>query len=85
MAVNLMFRNWAALIVCMCLASCGGGGGGSSSPPPSGGGPTQPPQTITKSYSIELSAVQVTQTSTGEVLNVDTSGIASNGTVEVSN
>ena len=85
MAVNLMFRNWAALIVCMFLASCGGGGGGSASAPSSGGGSTQPPQTESKSYSIELSAVQVTQTSTGEVLNADTSGIASNGTVEVSN
>lgn len=86
MVIKAISRWFAASIMCLTVASCGGGGGGgSSSAPPSGGGTVQPPQTVNKSYSIELSAVDATQISTGEVLTVDTSGVASNGTVEVSN
>ena len=73
------------LILSSVLAACGGGGGGGSSttPPPTGGG-TPPPQTVTKTYTVSVTDVDASQTSTGESIAVDASAISSTGTVVVS-
>ena len=66
------------------LAGCGGGGGGGSTPP-SGGGVTTPPPptTVTKNFTVSISGMDVSKTSTGESVVVDTSGVTASGTVEV--
>ena len=73
------------LILSSVLAACGGGGGGGSSPtpPPTGGG-TPPPQTVTKTFTVSVTDVDASQTSTGESIAVDASAISSTGTVVVS-
>ena len=71
-----------ALFLSSALAACGGGGGGSSTPP-SGGGGTTPPTTVTKNFTVSVSEIDVSQTSTGESVVVDASGVSASGTVEV--
>ena len=43
-----------------------------------------PPKIITKNFTVSVSEIDVSQTSTGESVMVDTSGVTANGTVEVS-
>ena len=71
------------LILSSVLAACGGGGGSSTTPPPTGGG-TPPPQTVTKTFTVSVTDVDASQTSTGESIAVDASAISSTGTVVVS-
>ena len=71
-----------ALFLSTALAACGGGGGGGSAPP-SGGGGTTPPTTVTKNFTVSVSEIDVSQTSTGESVVVDASGVSASGTVEV--
>ena len=73
------------LILCLALAACGGGGGGGSAPPSGGGGTTPPPPTtVTKNFTVTVSEIDVSQTSTGESVVVDASSVSASGTVEVS-
>ena len=82
-----MKNSLGPLILSSVLAACGGGGGGgggsSPTPPPTGGG-TPPPQTVTKTYTVSVTGVDASQTSTGESIAVDASAISSTGTVVVS-
>ena len=82
---NHMKQICGALFLSSVLAACGGGGGGGGSAAPSGGGETtpSPPKTITKNFTVSVSEIDVSQTSTGESVMVDTSGVTANGTVEV--
>lgn len=80
--MNQMNQICGALFLSSALIGCGGGGGGSSSPS-GGGGTTSPPSTITKNFTVSVSAIDVSQTSTGESVVVDASSISASGTVEV--
>ncbi len=82
---NHMKQICAALFLSSVLAACGGGGGGGgSAPSPGGVGTTpSPPKTITKNFTVSVSEIDVSQTSTGESVMVDTSGVTANGTVDV--
>ena len=74
-----------ALFLGSALVACGGGGGGGSIPPSGGGGTTPPtPTTVTKNFTVSVSEIDVTQTSTGESVVVDASSVSASGTVEVS-
>lgn len=79
-----MKNSLGPLILSSVLAACGGGGGGSSPTPPPTGGGTPPPQTVTKTYTVSVTDVDASQTSTGESIAVDASAISSTGTVVVS-
>ena len=82
--MNQMKQICGALFLSSALAACGGGGG-SGSAPPSGGGTTTPqPTTVTKSFTVTVSEIDVSQTSTGESVVVDSSNVSASGTVEVS-
>jgi hypothetical protein len=82
--MNQFKQICGALFVSSVLAACGGGGGGSSAPPASGGGTTPPPPTtVTKNFTASVSEIDVSQTSTGESVVVDASGVTASGTVEV--
>ena len=83
--MNPMKQICGALFLSSALAACGGGGGGGGSAPPSGGGGTTPPPptTVTKSFTVSVSEMDVSQTSTGESVVVDTSSVSASGTVEV--
>ena len=82
---NQMKQICGALFLSTALAACGGGGGGGGSAPPSGGGGTTPPPptTVTKNFTVTVSEIDVSQTSTGESVVVDTSSVSGSGTVEV--
>ena len=80
--MNQMNQICGALFLSSALAACGGGGGGSSTPP-SGGGGTTPQTTVTKNFTVSVSEIDVSQTSTGESVVVDASGVSASGTVEV--
>ena len=84
--VDQMKQICGALFLGSVLAACGGGGGGSSSP--SGGGittppPPPPPTTVTKNFTVSVSAIDVSETSTGESVVVDASGVTASATVDV--
>ena len=84
--VDQMKQICGALFLGSVLAACGGGGGGSSSP--SGGGittppPPPPPTTVTKNFTVSVSAIDVSETSTGESVVVDPSGVTASATVDV--
>lgn len=81
--MNQFKQICGALFVSSVLAACGGGGGGSSAPPAGGGGTTPPPTTVTKNFTVSVSEIDVSQTSTGESVVVDASGVTASGTVEV--
>ena len=84
--INQMKQTCGALFLSTALAACGGGGGGGSSPPSGGGGttpPPPPPTTVTKNFTVTVSEIDVSQTSTGESVVVDTSSVSASGTVEV--
>ena len=81
--MNQMKQICGAFFLSSALASCGGGGGGSSSPSGGGGTTPPPPSTITKNFTVSVSAIDVSQTSTGESVVVDASSISASGTVEV--
>ena len=82
--MNQFKQICGALFVSSVLAACGGGGGGSSAPPASGGGTTPPPPTtVTKNFTVSVSEIDVSQTSTGESVVVDASAVTASGTVEV--
>ena len=81
--MNQIKQICGALCLSSALAACGGGGGGSA--PPSGGGGTAPPPptTVTKNFTVTVSEIDVSQTSTGESVVVDASSVSASGTVEV--
>ena len=81
--MNQMKQICGALFLSSALIGCGGGGGGSSSPSGGGGTTPPPPSTITKNFTVSVSAIDVSQTSTGESVVVDASSISASGTVEV--
>ena len=81
--MNQMNQICGALLLSSALIGCGGGGGGSSSPSGGGGITPPPPSTITKNFTVSVSAIDVSQTSTGESVVVDASSISASGTVEV--
>ena len=81
--MNQMKQICGVFFLSSALASCGGGGGGSSSPSGGGGTTPPPPSTITKNFTVSVSVIDVSQTSTGESVVVDASSISASGTVEV--
>lgn len=82
--MNQMKQICGALFLSSALVACGGGGGGGSAPPSGGGGTTPlPPTTVTKNFTVSVSEINVSETSTGESVVVDTSGLSASGTVEV--
>ena len=82
--MNQMKKICGAFFLSSALAACGGGGGGGSAPPSGGGGtPPPPPTTVTKNFTVSVSAIDVSQTSTGESVVVDASSVTASGTVEV--
>ena len=83
--MNQMKQVCGALFLSSALAACGGGGGGGSAPPSGGGSTTPPPPTtVTKNFTVTVSDIDVSQTSTGESMVVDASSVSASGTVEVS-
>jgi hypothetical protein len=82
--MNQMKQICGALFLSSALAACGGGGGGGSAPPSGGGTTTPQPTTVTKSFTVTVSEIDVSQTSTGESVFVDSSNVSASGTVEVS-
>ena len=82
--MNQMKQICGALFLSSAFVACGGGGGGGSAPPSGGGGTTPlPPTTVTKNFTVSVSEINVSETSTGESVVVDTSGLSASGTVEV--
>lgn len=82
--MNQMKQICGCIFLSSVLAGCGGGGGGGSSSPSGGGGTTPPPpSTITKSFTVSVAAIDVSQTSTGESVVVDGTSVSASGTVEV--
>ena len=73
--MNQMKHVCGALFLSSALAACGGGGGGGTTPPP--------PTTVTKNFTVTVSEIDVSQTSTGESVVVDASSVSASGTVEV--
>ena len=72
----------AGFILVALLAGCGGGGGGGSTTPTPP--PAPPPQPVSKDFTIEVTSIQASQTSTGNAVEVDVSTLSSSGTVEIS-
>ena len=82
--MNQMKQICSALFLSSVLAACGGGGGGGSAPPSGGGGTTPPPPTtVTKNFTVSVSEIDISQTSTGDSVVVDASSVTGSGTVEV--
>ena len=82
--MNQTKKICGALLLSTGLTACGGGGGGGSAPPSGGGGATPPPPTtVTKNFTVTVSGIDVSQTSTGESVVVDASSVSASGTVEV--
>jgi hypothetical protein len=81
--MNQIKQICGTVVLSSVLAGCGGGGGGGSTPPSGGGVTTPPPTTVTKNFTVSISEMDVSQTSTGESVVVDTSGVTASGTVEV--
>ena len=82
--MNQFKQICGALFLSSLLVACGGGGGGGSAPPAGGGGTTPaPPTTVTKNFTVSISEMDVSQTSTGGSVVVDASGVTASGTVEV--
>jgi|SaaInlLV_10m_DNA_1039704.scaffolds.fasta_scaffold51508_2 hypothetical protein len=74
----------AGFILVAFLAGCGGGGGGGSTTPTPTPPPAPPPQPVSKDFTIEVTSIQASQTSTGNAVEVDVSTLSSSGTVEIS-
>ena len=74
----------AGFILVALLAGCGGGGGGGSTTPTPTPSPAPPPQPVSKDFTIEVTSIQASQTSTGNAVEVDVSTLSSSGTVEIS-
>ena len=82
--MNQMKQICGALFLSTAIVACGGGGGGGSAPPSGGGGAAPPPPTtVTKNFTVNVSEIDVSQTSTGESVVVDASSVSASGTVEV--
>lgn len=76
------FRLIIGLGLSAISISCGGGGGGTDpiiAPP----NPPAPPTYVTKEYTISMSVASVKRISNGDLVEVDTTGIESSGTVVV--
>ena len=73
----------AGFILLAFLAGCGGGGGGGGSTTPAPA-PAPPPQPVSKDFTIDVTSIQASQTSTGNAVEVDVSTLSSSGTVEIS-
>ena len=81
---NQIKQICGGLFLSLALVACGGGGGGGSAPPSGGGSTTPPPPTtVTKNFTVTVSEIDVSQTSTGESVVVDASSVSASGTVEV--
>lgn len=74
----------AGFILVAFLAGCGGGGGGGSTTPTPTPPPAPPPQPVSKDFTIEVTSIKASQTSTGNAVEVDVSTLSSSGTVEIS-
>ena len=74
----------AGFILVALLAGYGGGGGGGSTTPTPTPPPAPPPQPVSKDFTIEVTSIQASQTSTGSTVEIDVSSLSSSGTVEVS-
>ena len=72
----------AGFILLAFLAGCGGGGGGGGSATPAPA-PAPTPQPVSKDFTIEVTSIQASQTSTGNAVEVDVSTLSSSGTVEI--
>ena len=72
----------AGFILLAFLAGCGGGGGGGGSTTPAPA-PAPPPQPVSKDFTIDVTSIQASQTSTGNAVEVDVSTLSSSGTVEI--
>lgn len=82
--MNQMKQICGALFLSAALTACGGGGGGGSAPPSGGGGTTPlPPTTVTKNFTVTVSEIDLSQTSTGESVVVNAASVSASGTVEV--
>ena len=83
--MNQMKQICGALFLSAALTACGGGGGGGGSAPPSGGGGTTPlpATTVTKNFTVTVSEIDLSQTTTGESVVVDAASVSASGTVEV--
>lgn len=82
--MNQTKKICGALFLSTALTACGGGGGGGSASPSDGGGATPPPPTtVTKDFTVTVSEIDVSHTSTGESVVVDASSVSASGTVEV--
>jgi hypothetical protein len=81
--MNQIKQICGTVVLSSVLAGCGGGGGGGSTPPSGGGVTPPPPITVTKNFTVSISEMDVSQTSTGESVVVDTSVVTASGTVEV--
>jgi serine protease len=73
----------AGFILLAFLAGCGGGGGGGGSTTPAPA-PAPTPQPVSKDFTIEVTSIQASQTSTGSTVEIDVSSLSSSGTVEIS-
>lgn len=71
-----------ALGLTALLASCGGGGGGNEPILATPETPA-PPTYVTKDYAISMSEASVKRISSGDPVEVDTTGIEGSGTVVV--
>ena len=72
----------AGFILLAFLAGCGGGGGGGGSTTPAPA-PAPPPQPVSKDFTIDVTSIQASQTSTGNAVEGDVSTLSSSGTVEI--
>jgi hypothetical protein len=74
----------SGFILVALLSGCGGGGGGGSTTPAPTPPPAPPPQPVSKDFTIEVTSIQASQTSTGSAVEVDVSALSSSGAVEIS-
>ena len=74
----------AGFILVALLAGCGGGGGGGSTTPTPTPPPAPPPPPVSKDFTIEVTSIQASPTSTGSTVEIDVSSLSSSGTVEIS-
>ena len=73
----------AGFILLAFLAGCGGGGAAAVLRHPRLR-PAPTPQPVSKDFTIEVTSIQASQTSTGSTVEIDVSSLSSSGTVEIS-
>jgi hypothetical protein len=76
--MKILFRTLLIILSIATLSACGGGGGGGSDDTADATGTIDvPDQTVSKSFTLTLTSVDVRRVSNGDPVNVDTSGIKS--------